>query len=82
MTSEYDAFAAIYDVQSGTFEDDLGFYLGLAREAEPPVLELATGTGRVSLPIARAGVSIVGVDSSAEMLAVARRKLEGEPGLT
>jgi ubiquinone/menaquinone biosynthesis C-methylase UbiE len=81
MTTEYDAFAGIYDVQSGQFEDDLDFYLGLAREAEPPVLELATGTGRVSLPIARAGVPIVGVDSSAEMLAVARRKLEGEPAL-
>lgn len=81
MTTEYDAFAAIYDVQSGRFDADLDFYVGLAREAQPPVLELATGTGRVSLPIARAGVPIVGVDSSVEMLAVARAKLEKEPGL-
>jgi SAM-dependent methyltransferase len=81
MTTEYDAFAAIYDVQSGTFADDLDFYVGLAREAEPPVLELATGTGRVSLPIARAGVPIVGVDSSVEMLTVAHKKLEKEPDL-
>ncbi len=66
MTTEYDAFAAIYDAQSGVFDADLDFYVGLAREAQPPVLELAAGTGRVSLPIARAGVPIVGVDSSVE----------------
>jgi ubiquinone/menaquinone biosynthesis C-methylase UbiE len=81
MTTEYDAFASIYDVQSGKFDADLDFYVGLAREAQPPVLELATGTGRVSLPIARAGVPIVGVDSSVEMLAVARAKLAKEPDL-
>jgi SAM-dependent methyltransferase len=88
MKTEYDAFAAIYEVQMGTFGHDLDFYVGLSQEAkqtwdsvEPLVLELATGTGRVSLPIARTGVSIVGVDSSLEMLAVARSKLKQEPHL-
>lgn len=81
MTTEYDAFAGIYDVQMGNFDADLEFYVDLAREVEPPVLELATGTGRISLPIARAGVPIVGLDSSVEMLAVARGKLEQEPDL-
>jgi hypothetical protein len=42
MTTEYDAFAATYDAKTGTFEADLDFYLGLAREVKPPVLELAT----------------------------------------
>jgi ubiquinone/menaquinone biosynthesis C-methylase UbiE len=82
MTTEYDAFAGIYDVQMGAFDADLDFYVDLAREVEPPVLELATGTGRVSLPIARAGVPIVGLDSSVEMLSVAREKLEQEPDLS
>jgi SAM-dependent methyltransferase len=81
MTTEYDAFAATYDLEYGAFEGDLDFYVELAKEAEPPVLELATGTGRVSLPIAREGVPIVGIDTSAEMLAAARKKLEGEPAL-
>ena len=81
MTSQYDAFAFTFDLEYGANEADLNFYVGLAREAEAPVLDLATGTGRVCLPIARAGVSIVGVDSSAEMLAVARAKLEKEPDL-
>ena len=81
MTTEYDAFAAFYDMVYGAHHEDVEFYAGLAQEMEPPVLELATGTGRISLPIARAGVPIVGVDSSVEMLAVARKKLEKEPGL-
>lgn len=81
MPTEYDALAAVYDAQMGTFDGDLDFYVGLAQEAVPPVLELATGTGRVSLPIARAGVPIVGVDSSVEMLAAARKKLDQEPDL-
>jgi ubiquinone/menaquinone biosynthesis C-methylase UbiE len=81
MVTEYDALAATYDVEYGATAHDLGFYVALAQEAGPPVLELATGTGRVSLPIARAGVPIVGLDSSVEMLALAREKLEREPGL-
>ena len=81
MSTEYDAFAAIYDAQSGRFEADLDFYVSLAREAHPPVVELAAGTGRVSLPIARAGVLIIGIDRSVEMLDVARAKLEQEPDL-
>lgn len=78
MTTEYDAFASIYDLQSGLFEADLDFYVELAQQVEPPILELAAGTGRVSLPIARAGVPIIGIDSSAEMLSVARHKLDEE----
>jgi len=33
-----------------------------------PVLELGCGTGRVSVPLARAGVDLVGIDRSAPML--------------
>ena len=38
------------------------------------MLELACGTGRVTVPIAQAGVPIVGVDSSVRMLVRAREK--------
>jgi SAM-dependent methyltransferase len=78
MTTEYDAFASIYDVMWGDYDADLDFYVGLAQQVEPLILELATGTGRVSLPIARVRVPIIGIDSSAEMLAVARQKMEAE----
>ena len=81
MTTEYDAFAATYDVEIPTEVADVGFYVELAQGANPPVLELAVGTGRISLPIARAGVPVIGVDSSTQMLALAREKLAQEPEL-
>jgi SAM-dependent methyltransferase len=43
------------------------------------VLELGCGTGRILLPIARDGCSVVGVDSSREMLERCRAKLATEP---
>jgi ubiquinone/menaquinone biosynthesis C-methylase UbiE len=81
MKTEYGEFAATYDVEYGAMTNDLDFYVGLAEQAAPPVVELAAGTGRVSLPIARAGVSIIGVDNAVQMLAETRKKLEQEPHL-
>src|SRR5258708_15591438 len=57
---------------------DLPFYLELAKRSGGPVLELACGTGRVLLPIAREGIVVHGVDNSAAMLGVLRKKLESE----
>jgi len=54
---------------------DLPFYLGLAREHGGPVLELGCGTGRVTLPIAREGIEVTGVDLSEPMLGVLLDKL-------
>jgi SAM-dependent methyltransferase len=57
--------------------DDIPFYVNLARRTAATghaVLELGCGTGRVTLPIAQAGVDITGVDNAAPMLDVARRK--------
>ena len=74
MKTQYDAFADVYDLDFGITQHDLAFYVGEAKAARPPVLELACGTGRVTLPIAMAGVPIVGLDSSTRMLARAREK--------
>jgi len=41
-----------------------------------PVLELACGTGRLTIPIAQGGVEIVGLDIAPSMLAHARAKAE------
>ena len=81
MRTEYDAFAHSYDLEHGHFRDDLDFYVGLAKASRAPVLELACGTGRVTIPIARAGVPITGVDSSPEMLARAQEKVDSVGGL-
>jgi SAM-dependent methyltransferase len=61
--------------------DDIPFYVDLAREAAAagqPVLELGCGTGRVTIPIARAGIDIMGLDNAPTMLAVAERKARAQ----
>jgi SAM-dependent methyltransferase len=75
--------ASAYDAEQAENEitvDDIPFYVELAQEAAAAghsVLELGCGTGRVTIPIAQAGVEVVGLDSSPQMLEVARRKSEG-----
>lgn len=67
----------MYDARAQGVPGDVEFFLGLAKEAAAagyPVLELATGTGRVAIPIARAGVRVVDLDASKEMLAQAAEK--------
>src|ERR1051325_2503402 len=54
---------------------DVQFYVEEAQKAGSPVLELGCGTGRILLPIAEAGVSVVGLDLSPSMLEILRRKL-------
>ena len=63
-----------YDSVFSYVRDDIPFYVDAARDADGPILELGCGTGRVALPIAEAGIDIVGLDSSAAMLDVARSK--------
>jgi SAM-dependent methyltransferase len=75
---EYDAIhARYYDRANAASRDgaDVAFYLALARETGGPVLEIGCGTGRVLLPIARTGISCVGLDSSPAMLDVLRAKM-------
>ena len=74
MSSWYDAWADRYDDRSTGVAADVPFYVGLAREADGLLVELAVGTGRVAIPVARAtGRRVVGIDSSPGMLAQARR---------
>ncbi len=54
--------------------DDIPFWIALAQEYGPRVLELACGTGRITIPIALSGVSIDGLDFSASMLQGARER--------
>lgn len=54
--------------------DDVPFYVNEAQHASGPVLELACGTGRVTIPVAQIGVETVGLDQSPSMLAHARAK--------
>jgi len=72
-------YARFYDWMCQGCVEDLPFYLELARRRGPRLLELACGTGRLTLPLARAGFAITGLDLSPEMLCIAQAKLEREP---
>lgn len=71
--------AALYDaIHAG--RDDVAFWREIAAAAsDGPMLELGCGTGRVLLPLARAGVEITGLDLSAGMFERCRAKLQAEP---
>jgi len=71
----YDSIAPFYDVEHALFQEDLDMYLNYAELCGGAILELACGSGRVLLPLARAGYTVTGVDSSAEMLALARQQV-------
>jgi SAM-dependent methyltransferase len=76
---EYDSYAPFYDTSHGALADDIPFFTELAREANGPVCELACGTGRILLPLARAGIEVTGLDLSQAMLDVLQAKLDKEP---
>jgi SAM-dependent methyltransferase len=68
-----------YDHAYKRHNHDLQFYVALARRARGPVLELGAGTGRVTLALARAGIPVVGLDQSRDMLARAKTRVAKEP---
>ncbi len=73
----WDDYAPFYDWENARTlgRRDVPFWRALASQQDGPVLELGCGTGRISVPLARAGVSLVGIDRSEAMLARARRRL-------
>jgi len=83
LDSGYDSYAFgadLYDhVGPYRSRPDVAFFLNEAVNAGSPVVELGCGTGRVLIPIARAGIEIVGVDASANMLTICRDRLAHEP---
>lgn len=75
-----DAFIARAYDHVGPYRErnDVPFYVEMAQQAQGPVLELGCGTGRLLIPCARAGVTIIGLDLSARMLTACREKLAHE----
>ena len=74
----YDGIAPIYDPWSRSVVEDVDFYVEEALASGGPVVELAVGTGRIAVPIAKAGVRVIGVDESPAMLEGARAYAERE----
>src|SRR5437764_12224044 len=68
--SPHDPIARLYDPWSRSVIEDVGFYVEEAVASGGPVVELGVGTGRIAVPVAEAGVRVIGIDSSAAMLEV------------
>jgi SAM-dependent methyltransferase len=73
------ALARLYDVDLVEDPGDLDLYLALASRTGDPILELAAGTGRLTIPLAEAGHRVTAVDVDPAMLARARDRA-GEAG--
>jgi SAM-dependent methyltransferase len=73
-----EGFAERYEEWSAPMTQDVAFYVGLAREADGPLVELAVGNGRVAIPVAEAtGRPVLGIDTSPSMLDQARANAAG-----
>lgn len=76
---DYATAADLYDyVVPYSNRPDVAFYVDEARNSGGPVLELGCGTGRVLIPMARAGLEVTGVDASPCMLRICRHRLSAE----
>lgn len=79
----WDDYAPFYDWENAQTLDrqDVKFWRDLAQRAQRaqqaggPVLELGCGTGRITIPVARTGVRLIGIDRSRDMLGCAQRRL-------
>lgn len=69
----------LYDLEYTDHTEDIAYYTRIAQAATGPILELGCGTGRLTLPLARAGARVDGVDLSPSMLEGLRLKLGAEP---
>jgi SAM-dependent methyltransferase len=74
----WDDYSAFYDWENARTigRRDVPFWRDLAKRTARPVLELGCGTGRIAVPLGRAGVRVVGIDRSTPMLARARQRVK------
>ncbi len=71
----YRDIAPLYDLEFDEFDADVDLYRGYAEIVGSPILELGCGTGRLLIPLATAGFDVTGIDSSNEMLELARTRV-------
>jgi SAM-dependent methyltransferase len=74
----YSILVSFYDHWAESQKDDIPFYVKRATAVKGPVVELGVGTGRIAIPVARAGQHVIGVDVSGAMLTEAARRADAE----
>jgi hypothetical protein len=71
--AEYDPLATLYDLEY-SHDYDVPFWLSLAEHEGGPIVEWGAGTGRLAIPLAKAGFEVTGVELSERMVEVGRKK--------
>lgn len=73
----WDDYADYYDWENAQTvgKRDIAFWKRMASSVKGPILELGCGTGRVALPVARHGATVIGIDRSESMLSRARMRI-------
>lgn len=74
VTKLYDQIARFFTAEYANFLDDLPMIQAYAQRTGGPLLELGCGSGRLLIPLARAGYAVTGLDSSQEMLRIAETR--------
>jgi len=67
-------YDALHDIT-----EDIPLYLEYAKATSGLVLECGVGTGRIAIPLARQGITVLGIDANEKMLKIAREKIAKEP---
>lgn len=75
LNTDMDLWSDIYDQVYFDVNDDIDFYVQESILSKGSVLELGCGTGRVTFPIAKAGIDLLALDNSMEMMKVALGKI-------
>lgn len=80
--SSFDPVVKYYDISLALGEDEeVQFYIDKVKNYGGPVLDLACGTGRLSIEFAKLGYDVTALDSSEGMLDKFYSKLEDLPQL-
>ena len=77
----YATLPDLYDLEHADYSDDIPLYLNFAEVVGDPILDLGCGTGRITLPLAKAGWRVTGLDRSSAMLDVARARVATEDSI-
>ncbi|MDE0686460.1 MAG: class I SAM-dependent methyltransferase [Candidatus Poribacteria bacterium] len=73
---EYNKVNSIfYDYYATGLKGDIQFYVEEVQKTGGPVLDLGCGTGRILIPVAESGITIVGLDRSQAMLTMLEKKV-------
>jgi len=59
---------AIYEAEYSNIKDDMKLFRHFAEQYGAPILELGSGTGRISLDLAKEGYNVVGLEIDAKMI--------------